>query len=136
LNKIANACAPGAELVAGQVRNFSPTHDEIISNQNLSAKGLMCWNKSVKFVQPGVWMKRELLHRCGGIDERLHFSFDWDLMIRYLECFPTVKYLEHLLVHFRLHEQSKTVSSQHLFQEEDRLIIQKIAPDIKFKTLH
>lgn len=113
-------------IVAGKVRNFSTTSEEIIPNQKLSAKGLMCWEPGVKFVQPGVWMRRTLIEQCGGIDEQFHYAFDWDLYIRYLYCFPQVKELDDLLVHFRLHENSKTQSLLEKFAIEEREIIEKI----------
>lgn len=127
LQKIAAAFAEEqVQMVAGKVRNFSTTEEEIIPNQNLSAKGLMCWETGVKFVQPGVWMRRELIERCGGIDEQFHYAFDWDLYIRYLYHFPQVKELDDLLVHFRLHENSKTQSLRDRFTIEERKIIEKI----------
>jgi glycosyltransferase involved in cell wall biosynthesis len=114
------------QMVAGKVRNFSITDEQIIANQHLSAKGLLCWEPGVKFVQPGVWMRRELISQCGGIDEQFHFAFDWDLYIRYLYCFQDVKELDELLVHFRLHENSKTQSLRERFTFEEQKIIEKI----------
>lgn len=113
-------------MVAGKVRTFSKTDEQIIANQHLSAQGLMCWEPGVKFVQPGVWMRRELIAQCGGIDEQFHFAFDWDLYIRYLYCFPNVKELDELLVHFRLHENSKTQSLSERFTIEEQKIIEKL----------
>jgi glycosyltransferase involved in cell wall biosynthesis len=113
-------------LVAGKVRNFSTIAYEIIPNQKLSAQGLMCWEPGVKFVQPGVWMRRDLIEQCGGIDEQFHYAFDWDLYIRYLYCFPQVNEIDDLLVHFRLHENSKTQSLIERFAIEERKIIEKI----------
>ena len=127
LRKIAEAFEDtNANLVAGKVRNFSATAEEIIPNQKLTANGLMCWEPGVKFVQPGVWMRRELIEQCGGIDENFQYAFDWDLYIRYLYCFPHVKELDVLLVNFRLHENSKTHSLLERFAIEEREIIEKI----------
>jgi glycosyltransferase involved in cell wall biosynthesis len=127
LHKIAAAFAnEQVHMVAGKVQNFSTTEEEIIPNQNLSAKGLMCWEPGVKFVQPGVWMRRELIEKCGGIDEQFHYAFDWDLYIRYLYCFPNVKELDELLLHFRLHENSKTQSLRDRFTIEEQKIIEKM----------
>ncbi|RXK57447.1 glycosyltransferase [Lacibacter luteus] len=137
LHKIATAFADEAvQMVAGKVRNFSTTEEEIIPNQNLNAKGLMCWEPGVKFVQPGVWMRRELIAQSGGIDEQFHYAFDWDLYIRYLYRFPQVKELDELLVHFRLHENSKTQSLSDRFTIEERKIIEKIFQLPAFKNLH
>jgi glycosyltransferase involved in cell wall biosynthesis len=114
------------QMVAGKVRNFSKLADQLIQNQNLSAEGLMCWKPAVHFVQPGVWMRRSLIEVCGGIDESFHYAFDWDLYIRYLYFFPNVKEINDLLVHFRLHENSKTESLSDRFAIEERKIIEKI----------
>lgn len=127
LFKIAEAFADNRiQMVAGKVRKFSTTSEEIIQNQQLSAKGLMCWKPGVKFVQPGVWIRRDLIAQCGGIDEAFHYAFDWDLYIRYLYRFPQVKELDELLVHFRLHENSKTQSMIEQFTVEEQKIIEKI----------
>jgi glycosyltransferase involved in cell wall biosynthesis len=137
LHKIAVAFADNnVQMVAGKVRNFSTTEEEIIPNQKLSAKGLMCWEPGVKFVQPGVWMRREMIAQCGGIDEQFHYAFDWDLYIRYLYCFPNVKEMNELLLHFRLHENSKTQSLSERFTIEERKIIEKIYSLELFSNLH
>lgn len=127
LFKIAEAFSDkNVNMVAGKVRNFSSTEEEYIQNQNLSAKGLMCWKPRVKFVQPGAWMRRECVEVCGGIEEQFHYAFDWDLYIRYLYLFPNVKEISELLVHFRIHEGSKTKSLLSRFAEEERIIIEKL----------
>ena len=136
LQKIANAFADGSvHMVAGKVRNFSANNEEIIQNQNLSAEGLMCWKTGVQFVQPGVWMRRTMLEKFGGIDEQFHYAFDWDLYIRYLYHAPAVKEIPDLLVHFRLHEQSKTQSLGEQFLIEERKIIEKICSLVGYAGL-
>lgn len=137
LHKIAEAFADEqVQMVAGQVRNFSTAMEEIIPNQHLSPEGLMCWKPGVKFVQPGAWMRRSFIEQCGGIDEQFHYAFDWDLYIRYLYQFPAVKETPDLLVHFRLHEQSKTQSLSERFVLEERKIIEKIYRLPEFKGIH
>lgn len=124
------------QLVAGKVRNFSTVHEEILPNQHLTAEGLMCWKPGVKFIQPGVWLRRELVSRCGGIDEQFHYAFDWDMYIRYLYNYPEVKEIDELLVHFRLHDASKTVSLSERFDTEENRIIEKLAELEEYKGLH
>jgi glycosyltransferase involved in cell wall biosynthesis len=124
------------QLVAGSVRTFSISNVEIIPNQQLTAKGLMTWAPGVKFVQPGVWMRRELITLCGGIDEQYHYAFDWDFYIRYLYFFSEVKELSDVFVNFRLHDDSKTESMSERFTLEERKIIEKINSLPKFYNLH
>ncbi len=124
------------KLVAGTVRIFETETVAIVQNENLTAQGLMCWEKDVKFVQPGVWLRRELVAKCGSIDERFHYAFDWDLYIRYLYNFSEVKEIPELLVHFRLHGDSKTESLSQKFSEEERMIIEKISNLSTYSGLH
>lgn len=136
LQNIANAFKGGAQMIAGKVRLFENNQTiEYVQHNKLSAKGLMNWLPGIHFVQPGVWMRKELVQQCGGIDETLHYSFDWDLYIRYLNRFPKVKYINDLLIHFRYHAQSKTVNFQDQFHKEELKIIQKLASQSNDKKL-
>lgn len=128
LATIAHSFSSGADMVGGKVRLFEQDQTlKWVQHSQLSAKGLMYWLNGVQFVQPGVWMRRALLEQAGGIDERLHYAFDWDLYIRYLSLFPNVAYTDQTLVHFRYHDQSKTVTLQEKFQQEEQKIIEKLA---------
>lgn len=136
LQSIANAFADDTQMVAGKVRIFEKKKSiEFVQHKNLSARGLMNWVPGVQFVQPGVWLRRKLIQECGGIDDTLHYSFDWDLYIRYLSKFASVKYIDDLLIHFRYHDQSKTISSPGKFHQEGLKIIQKLAAQTADKNL-
>jgi glycosyltransferase involved in cell wall biosynthesis len=137
LTKIGSAFSdPTVGVVAGKVNNFSSTDFEIVANKNLSSSALMTWQQGTQFVQPGVWLRKDLLEKCGGIDENFHYAFDWDLLIRYLYHTKKIIYLNDVLVHFRLHSSSKTVSVLDRFAEEERRIIKKISQTEDFKDLH
>ena len=137
LSRIAEAFNDShVDLVAGNVNNFSMSSSEVIANQNMTSESLMRWAPGTHFVQPGVWMRRQHIEACGGIDEQFHYAFDWDLLIRYLYKFNSVKYLDDVLVNFRLHENSKTVSVLDKFVNEEKKIIQKINTLPEFSELH
>lgn len=124
-------------LVAGEVEIFDENGTiEYVKHQNLSAKGLMFWEKGVSLVQPGVWMLRENIEKCGGIDEQFNYAFDWDLLIRYLYLFPNISFLPEKLINFRYHQKSKTVTSFQNFVTEEIKILEKIAILPEFKGLH
>lgn len=125
-----------ADCVAGKVNNFSENESEIIANKDLSASGLMCWKPGVQFVQPGVWMRTQHVVNCGGINDKFHFAFDWDLMIRYLYHFTKVAYVNDVLVNFRIHEASKTGSSLEKFAAEERRIIKALLTDSSYPDIH
>jgi len=128
LVNIANAFSSKVQMVAGKVRLFNNENTiEYVQHSSLTAKGLMFWLKGVRFVQPGVWMRKDLIPKCGGINEAYHYSFDWDLYIRYLSKFGKVKYIEDLLIHFRYHGESKTLKNQGKFLEEQTDIINQLS---------
>jgi glycosyltransferase involved in cell wall biosynthesis len=138
LQAIANAFDnSNADAVAGQTIYFEKNKfQEPEQLANLGAKKLIRWDKGVVFIQPGIWMKKDLVQQCGSIDEQFHFAFDWDLIIRYLHCSPKVKYINQPLVNFRLHDESKTVSSLDKFHKEEERILEKIGHLQQFKGLH
>ncbi|MBC5773495.1 glycosyltransferase [Pontibacter sp. KCTC 32443] len=128
LKAVAKGFDEGADIVAGKVRIFRDSEIlEDVKHSKLSAKGLLLWEPGVQFVQPGVWLKRQLIEKCGGIDDSFHYAFDWDLYIRYLSKFSNIKVLDDLLVHFRYHENSKTVSTFQNFKQEEQEIIKKLS---------
>jgi glycosyltransferase involved in cell wall biosynthesis len=139
LFNVAKAFSSNVQMVAGKVRIFNNDNTiEYVQHSNLTAKGLMFWLKGVQFVQPGVWIRKDLIQKCGGINETYHYSFDWDLYIRYLCRFNNVKYIEDQLIHFRYHNDSKTVKEQEKFLEEQAAIIKQMAQsgnDRKLKKL-
>lgn len=126
----------GIDAVAGRTIYFDENGFQPAEQlANLKAKKLIRWDKGVVFVQPGLWLRREYIAGCGGIDEIFHYAFDWDLVIRYLYCYPKIKYITNDLVFFRLHDQSKTVSSLPKFHAEEERILYKIGNNPKFSGL-
>lgn len=122
------------DVVAGKTVYFKNNgFEEPIQQARLSAKGLVKWEKGVRFVQPGVWLKRQKIIGCGGIDEQFHYAFDWDMFIRYLSKNRRVQYIDDILVYFRLHDESKTESSIDKFRKEEMQIIEKILHQSNFK---
>jgi len=65
--------------------------------------------------QPSAFFRREAFEEVGGLDPALHFAMDLDLWIRIGRRFPC-RYLPRVLSSYRLHESSKTVSDQTLWQ--------------------
>jgi glycosyltransferase involved in cell wall biosynthesis len=127
LGKIAAALGD-ADAVAGTVINFDESgHRESIVPGELDAVRMIFSEPSTRWHQPGLWFRRKSVIACGGIDEGYHYSFDWDLTIRYLGRFPLVNYLREVVVHFRLHPQSKTVATWERFLQERYRILHKLA---------
>ena len=58
--------------------------------------------------QPGIIVPRSFYLAVGGLDEELHYVFDWDWMCRLLMHRPRVAYLHAFVARFRVHDASKT----------------------------
>jgi glycosyltransferase involved in cell wall biosynthesis len=65
--------------------------------------------------QPSTFFTREAFEAVGGLDESLHFAMDFDLWIRIGKRFPC-RYLPRFLSTYRLHEASKTIRDETLYE--------------------
>ena len=72
--------------------------------------------------QPETFFRRAAIEEIGYLNECLHYVMDRDLWIRYLCRFGLEGFVKdnRLLVHFRLHGDSKTVSLRDEFHTENR----------------
>ena len=70
--------------------------------------------------QPSSFWRRRVLSQLGGVCEELHYLMDAELWIRYLlkHGQSKVELVDDLLVDFRFHSDSKTVSRKHRFDLE------------------
>jgi glycosyltransferase involved in cell wall biosynthesis len=65
--------------------------------------------------QPGTFFKLSVVKALGGVSELLHYSMDLDLWVRFLLKYNTPKIVSSDIIttNFRLHENSKTVTSRN-----------------------
>lgn len=77
--------------------------------------------------QPSSFFSLEFLRQLGKLDENLQYVMDQDIWKRFLFRYgqESVKYVNELLAHFRVHSESKTY--QHKFQKEYNMIFASIA---------
>lgn len=70
--------------------------------------------------QPETFFRKKCLEKMGPLNTSFHYLMDRDLWIRYLFAFGLsgIERDNTLLVHFRLHSESKTVSQQKSFKQE------------------
>jgi glycosyltransferase involved in cell wall biosynthesis len=60
------------------------------------------------FSQQSMFLKRELLHRIGYLDEELHACMDMDLWLRFLRARAQIEVIPQFLAVWRLHEDCKS----------------------------
>jgi glycosyltransferase involved in cell wall biosynthesis len=77
-----------------------------------------------KINQPAMFYKLSIIHLLGGINQSLHYIMDLELWWRYLSKYGQnrIKLGETILTNFRLHEESKTVSSNAEFRSEESTV--------------
>lgn len=68
--------------------------------------------------QPSAFFRRDVFEAAGGLDETLHFAMDYDLWIRIGQRF-TCHYQPHFYSVYRLHEASKTICDDTLWQNSE-----------------
>lgn len=74
--------------------------------------------------QPSTFFTKKSFVGVGGIDDTLHYSFDYDLWLALLKHGTAVRIDEHLS-NFRIWPQSKTSSNHTKFIEEEKIILKK-----------
>lgn len=124
------------DMVAGGnvlLSNSGPTG--IRRARGLTARGLLRREPGSEVNQMAMWIRTEGAVACGGVDEEMHFAFDPDFFIRYLNSFPRVRYVDAILGFYRKHESAKTVAQRPNFMPERLRTIEKIRRDPTFASL-
>lgn len=109
----------------------------VIQENNIlyQTKGIDLYNNEIKTMayaridQPETFIKRSVLSKTGLINERFHYLMDREWWLRYLFYFGVnqVRSIDSVLVNFRLHETSKTVSASAGFEKESLSLYYSIA---------
>jgi glycosyltransferase involved in cell wall biosynthesis len=97
---------------------YCTAKDVIISRDrtdNFDLDRLACFNI---ICQPSAFFRRDVFDTVGGLDETLQFVMDFDLWIRVGKRFPCC-YLPEFLSMYRLHETSKTICGESLFENSE-----------------
>jgi glycosyltransferase involved in cell wall biosynthesis len=112
----------GHDAVAGIVIDFDPDGAEVpLASRALLPVNFVTRPQGYLYHQPGVWLRTAFVKALGGFEARWRYKFDWVFQVRYAERWPRVAYIDDPLVHFRLHQSSKTVAEGAGFWEEELL---------------
>lgn len=77
---------------------------------------------SFEILQPSTFWTRNVFEKVGFLDESLHYSFDHEFLLNIYIHSGKPFLVSSSLSKFRIHGQSKTVSSSHTFRTENKLI--------------
>lgn len=124
-------------LIAASVLNRQPDHpesDEVVNQEALSVRAIL--QGHAVFHQPGLWWNTERIKALNSIDSKLHYCFDYLLLLRYLRRWPDVTYSSRIVAHFTLHPSSKTSTSQPSFEQERHDALCLLLKDPEFSAYH
>jgi glycosyltransferase involved in cell wall biosynthesis len=68
--------------------------------------------------QPAAFWTHDLYQKVGGVDASFHFAMDTDLFTRFAVAGARFRFLRRTLVHFRVHEASKTSTASETARKE------------------
>jgi glycosyltransferase involved in cell wall biosynthesis len=105
-------------VVCGRSRKFSEQANFISKGTEIYPESLGKTIGSARIDQPETWFRRSAFERVGPVDQQLHYLMDREWWIRYLLHFGVkgVIQIPDILVNFRLHNTSKTVSMEEEFE--------------------
>lgn len=83
------------------------------------------WLLGCPLAQPSVFWRRELWQTVGGVDTNLHYSFDYDLWMKFSGVQPKPTWTDRHIATFRIHPGSKTSTSRIKFDREDWVIFHR-----------
>jgi len=107
-----NYDASNETMIFTDVINFSPDRNDVYAKQS----GIVLENfigipeEGFSWHQPGIAVPRSFYEKVGGLDESLHYIFDWDWICRLLIHCSDISYVHAPVARFRVHDMSKTGS--------------------------
>lgn len=86
------------------------------------------WLSRSRLMQQGTFWRSALWKQVHGVDQNLHYSFDYDLWLKFVsfQDYPTI--IEKDIACYRLHSHSKTVSMLEKFDIEDQIVQKRYFP--------
>lgn len=102
---------PGVDVVYGDARHIDQ-HDSFIEDYPTEAWNWDRLRETCFISQPAAFFRRSVVERCGGLDESLRYSIDYEYWIRLGRQGVRFEHLPRLLAATRLHQEAFTVGSR------------------------
>jgi glycosyltransferase involved in cell wall biosynthesis len=121
LNKVGEAFSdPAVNVYCGISRVFGENKEYYSGGTDIYAGNLAKSIGWARIDQPETFFRKTVWDNLGGLEQQFHYLMDRDFWVRYLLTYGLgeIKKTNDLLVHFRLHAGSKTVSQQEGFVKE------------------
>ncbi|WP_075590610.1 glycosyltransferase family 2 protein [Labilibacter marinus] len=114
-----------SKTIGSYTCNIPPSNKEWL---NHFARGA-----SFAILQPSTFWKKEIIDKVGLLNQKLHYSFDHEYFLRMYLQFGKPNVINKNLSAFRLHDESKTVSTKEAFHKENRKIARNYISHLPIK---
>jgi glycosyltransferase involved in cell wall biosynthesis len=106
-------------IYAAPVANFyARGREQLVRPLGLSIENVVqYWQRKSRWHDPGLFWSRHVIDAVGDLDPSLHYSFDFDFLVRALQHAP-VEYVDHVAAGFRLHKTSKSIAQTEAMMAE------------------
>jgi glycosyltransferase involved in cell wall biosynthesis len=113
-------------IYAAPVANFySRGRETLLRPHDITLENVVqYWQRRSLWHLPGLFWSRAVIETVGEVDISLHYSFDYDYMVRALQHFD-VEYIDRVAAGFRLHRDSKSISQGEKMMRETVVVSQR-----------
>lgn len=115
---------PSLNVFAGKSNVYGLGRSYISSGTDVYSNNLERTIGRARIDQPETFFRRSVIEKIGGLNCSLHYLMDLELWIRYLLYYGLTGIIksDDILVNFRLHADSKTISQQDGFAREGNML--------------
>jgi glycosyltransferase involved in cell wall biosynthesis len=133
VNEIFSQLPPNVGLIHGSSLIFMGK--KIIRlNKGTSDDSLENILSGMTFPQPSAFFRKSLLDKTGLLDTNLHYGMDYDLFSKFA-IISKFQFVDHCFSKYRLHPESKTISSVSKFIDDWSKVYVSILQASQFKSM-
>ena len=121
------AAQPEIDLVYADLNLIDTEGKRLYTARPLLRLGILVYENAF-IPQQAMFWRRSLYERVGGVDPKLHFAMDFDLVIRFLLAGATVRKLPGILANYRWHPAAKSSNLRDVMEKELYELVRRHLP--------
>jgi glycosyltransferase involved in cell wall biosynthesis len=121
------AAHPAVDLVYGDLNLVDSDGKRLYTARPVLRLGILVYENAF-IPQQSMYWRRSLYERVGGVDPRLRFAMDFDLVIRFLLAGACVRKLPGVLANYRWHPAAKSSTIRDVMEKEIYELVRRHLP--------
>jgi glycosyltransferase involved in cell wall biosynthesis len=121
------AANPGVDLVYGDLNLVDADGRRLYTARPLLRLGILVYENAF-IPQQGMFWRRSLYERVGGLDPSLSFAMDFDLVVRFLLAGARVRKLPGIMANYRWHPAAKSSTLRDVMEKELCALVRRHLP--------